>query len=684
MVIKNIKNIKNIAYLICFLYGHLNAKITFTDISSTLDIRPTGSYVFSTPNIRHINGTILAPSPKNLQGSNVFYENGIYTNGDFEINLSGTYDTTNSYSFLLIGPNAHFNCFNYGVINERLFISGVGCRIEGSPSFRTPNAITLNNGSTSAIFSLQKDLDTNIILNGGDIQLDSDLRIAHDIKITGSGSIHFNFHNLELGPNDLVWTDTIIMFDAQNLVLGAKSNVRGQWKFQNNARMIGNNHTLDLTNGGSLFIAPNTTLQLFNMTLKGLGTGFIIFENSTSRLELINAIIDIDRNISMTQGNVYVSGNSTIITHDTFLTFDKTASLSVNSCTLFYDTLSYNDQNNIQFTNETNNFASINGGSVKKVRALRVGDFTIWTNTILDRSLIISPLKKLCIQNDTTIDGDGFAYEFALNPTQDIFILSAGKKAYFQNILMKDFPLNHIDIGNGASIIFGNNSTLDIGASGHVTTTWYFDGNTVLNGNNNIIDFSSDGHIVLQPGAQLWVNNITFRNIKGNDSWGSIVCMDNNCTISLGNVTWIQDADYSLTQGNFYVVGYWDLQGTSTFNYASNKQSLITSFGTLEIDKDFTFHYMPSSNNRDLIAMENSNAILNLNGGTLSSTTTGIRLTKGTLMVPDLGILYSHGAVAQSEAIAFGNNNFADDLTIRIEGNLQLAAGRLVYDNVEQ
>jgi hypothetical protein len=125
------------------------------------------------------------------------------------------------------------------------------------------------------------------------------------------------------------------------------------------------------------------------------------------------------------------------------------------------------------------------------------------------------------------------------------------------------------------------------------------------------------------------------------------------------------------------------MQGTSTFMYATNKQSLITSFGTLEIDKDFTFHYMPSSDDRDLIAMESSDAIMNLNGGTLSSTTTGIRLTKGTLMIPELGNLYNEGAISQSEAICFGNDIPADDLTIRIEGNLQLLAGRLMYENAD-
>jgi hypothetical protein len=69
--------------------------------------------------------------------------------------------------------------------------------------------------------------------------------------------------------------------------------------------------------------------------------------------------------------------------------------------------------------------------------------------------------------------------------------------------------------------------------------------------------------------------------------------------------------------------------------------------------------------------------------GAFDTTTTGICLTKGTLMIPELGNLYNQGAISQSEAICFGNDNPADDLTIRIEGNLQLLAGRLMYENAE-
>lgn len=626
-------------------------------------------------------------APYSAQGD-YYFQNGIYSDGIYEMIYTGTYSSLPpagrlGCEFLMAGGgSANFTV--QAPMRERICVTGSGNNLKGQPLFVATNAVTLANPSADLTINIQSELNKSIIMNGGTIILDADLPLKDDVKLTGSGMINFNQHNLVFGTAELVWTDTVLMLNAENIELNAACSVRTQWHFKNDAHIVGNNFLLDLTNGGSLFIKPNTTLRMSNLTLKGLGSGSIIFEDKTSQLELFGVIIDIDKNVTFTLGNVYISGDSTVITRDKFLTFDATSSLTVDRSTLLYDTLSYNDQNNVQFTSLTSNYASLNGGSVKKVRALPVGDFIVSADTILDRSLIVSPLKKLRIEDNATIDGAGFAYQFALEPGEDIFFVSAGKKAQFQNILMQDVPTEYVSLGAASQLVFGPNATVALGASGTLTNTWYFSGKTVLNGNNNILDFGTNGHLVLRPGSSILLNNITLRSIKGNDAWGSIICMDNKCTVSFGNVTWVQDADYSFTQGKFTVNGYWDLQGTSTFNYATNKQSLITSFGTLEIDKDFTFHYMPSSDNRDLIAMESSDAIMNLNGGTLSSTTTGIRLTKGTLMVPELGTLYSHGAVAQSEAITFGNNNLADDLTVRIEGNLQLVAGRWLYDNVEQ
>ena len=60
-----------------------------------------------------------------------------------------------------------------------------------------------------------------------------------------------------------------------------------------------------------------------------------------------------------------------------------------------------------------------------------------------------------------------------------------------------------------------------------------------------------------------------------------------------------------------------------------------------------------------------------------------MQLTKGTLVVKDKCTLYSEAGIAE-EAVVFGNNAEADDLTVEVlaGGVLDLTNGFLKYNNV--
>jgi hypothetical protein len=162
--------------------------------------------------------------------------------------------------------------------------------------------------------------------------------------------------------------------------------------------------------------------------------------------------------------------------------------------------------------------------------------------------------------------------------------------------------------------------------------------------------------------------------------------MDNNCTLTLGNVTWVQDDTFTLSNSHFEVLGAWALVGTSTFAYTSGRASTITSFGNLYLDAGMTFSYAPlHSANRDLIVMENSDALLTVNNATLASTTTGMRLTKGTIDIEGTCWTINDGAVAASEGIALGDGDPAHDVIINFGSSATLNAqsGVFVYHNQE-
>jgi len=656
-------------------------KVIFTDLTSTIDVKETGTIeILNSDFVGNVDGIIQVVRPENISPTSekIFFRRGIYTDSEFSIILTATYDATASYSIQLNGGDASFDVISPGVISERVLVSNTGSRMEGQPSFRTPNTIMLTSDIT---FDLISELNSSVDLGGGTILLGGDLSLSDGVKFNGEGEVQHRSFNLILGQEDLLWTDTIRFRNATNLDLGSDNIIRGMWSFFGDAHIVGNNFGINLTNGGVLLVGSNTTVRMSNLILTGLGSGSIIFTDSSSQLELYNVIFDMDDFVSFTNGGICVTGETIIVTRNNLLTFDMAASLTVDRASIVYDNLTFNDNNNIRFASLANNLTFTNGGIIRNINGIRVGDHLTSENKKLDREFIVSPLRRLFFDSNSTINGDGFFYQFARDPGMPIIIIEDGFKGIFENILMKDFPVENVTIGDGSQLFFGHNTSIELGENGVLTDSWQFEGKVILNGSGKTLIFGNNGRLVLRPGSSLLLDNIVIKGINAN----SLICLDDRCTVSFGNVLWKQDEDYSFTQGCFEVTGLWEIQGTSTFEYRSTCTSTITQFGTMNIDKNSTFHYEPPIPNRDLIAMVDEFSLIHLSGGDLSSSTTGLRLTKGTLFVSELCELRNNGAVAESEGFSFGNGTPADDLNVRIDAaaTLELKSGILVYDNEE-
>lgn len=308
-----------IGLLITLFVDSVQARLSFADATSGIEINTTGTlFVNSGNRMDHITGILKLASPENVTGGKLFLDDCVYTDGNFEIKISATYDPSGTYTILLNGDGSRFNMQTPGKMSEKIEVRGIGNTIESYPIFRNSSAINVKSQLTASIAG---ELNSNIVLDGRDLLLGSNLSLFDDIKITGSGTINFQGYNLSTGQKDLVWTDTLTLIEAQNLELGGKSLVRGQWKFQNDAHIVGNNYTLDVANGGEIRIRRNTTLRMSNLILAGLGSGKIIFEDYTAALELYNVVIDMDDNYTFTDGTISAQGPVTIITRDKHMQF---------------------------------------------------------------------------------------------------------------------------------------------------------------------------------------------------------------------------------------------------------------------------------------------------------------------------------------------------------------------------
>ena len=126
-----------------------------------------------------------------------------------------------------------------------------------------------------------------------------------------------------------------------------------------------------------------------------------------------------------------------------------------------------------------------------------------------------------------------------------------------------------------------------------------------------------------------------------------------NSVLALENTTIFLDGDYSFTQGYLYIHHDVKICGTSNFNYLSTQSCYIDQFSKLYFDFDTTFNYAITAESfRELIHMTDNTSKLHLNGCSLYSTSTGMKLTSGQVFFDNLVTLSSGGQTVE-EAMLF-------------------------------
>ena len=211
--------------------------------------------------------------------------------------------------------------------------------------------------------------------------------------------------------------------------------------------------------------------------------------------------------------------------------------------------------------------------------------------------------------------------------------------------------------------------------------TLIFKGNCALIGVGNCLTLDSTTTVAVDINSTLLVKDIIIKGV--NDT--KIQCLDSSSTITYQDAELVLDGDYTFTKGHFDVVKDLHVVGDGyIFAYQSDQVSTISGCGRMILDQGVTFSYDPPTTNRDLIKLVNSTAELMLNGATLHSTTTGMRLTKGTLVIYGRSYVSSEATV-EAEAISFGDGvSAANNLDIQWlpAANFEVLQGHVVYNNV--
>lgn len=283
------------------------------------------------------------------------------------------------------------------------------------------------------------------------------------------------------------------------------------------------------------------------------------------------------------------------------------------------------------------------------------------------------------VLTNVTLNGGTAVLDNDLHITQDNIIVGPGSVELGDNSLYlgsqdKTWPGSVSWDGDVGRIHLNSNLSL--------LGTWTCNGTCIINGHGNTLDLSSVGALVVAAGAELTLKNMRIKGVSGNN----IRCMDDLGRIHLYDVAWVQDGNFSFTQGSISFEHQVDFSGTYTFAYESGQTSTIqnssrwaiTDGMRLEIGRKEAINYL------EPIYFDDRTSILKLNNCTFAITESGIRLTKGTFAVSH-DVMLEVNSTSSSTGLIFGDGTDEEDINVNIYPGaaLHCLKGHLVVEEAD-
>ncbi len=208
--------------------------------------------------------------------------------------------------------------------------------------------------------------------------------------------------------------------------------------------------------------------------------------------------------------------------------------------------------------------------------------------------------------------------------------------------------------GNNYSILLNND--LEIAPKDDYGQTYsaslIFLSDTIINGNGKSLILTDSSQLIVDSNV-----TVTFQNLKlifhYNSESEPPIKMYCDAGVCLKNCEVILGSKFCFVGGNLFIAGKTGIKGPYEFQYSSTHDCYILPNATLILGKgdgkedtvgddtefDTIFTYSPLSPNRDLINLCNKKSKIDVQGCTLQTTFTGMRLTKGILNFHDTSIM---------------------------------------------
>jgi len=448
--------------------------------------------------------------------------------------------------------------------------------------------------------------------------------------------------NFETANTPVLWQN------APNIVLSSNTTLSNTWYFSGTNKLNGNCHILDLSSNGNLILQPGAKLYINDIHIRGLGDSYnkgrIVFMDDNSQLWFCNASVELVNNITTTIGGIYVNGPTTWILKEHNWRFDQTASLTVDGVTLWKDPAGIVNYGDVKFGagNEANYLSLIESGTIKALANLDT--LSSDTTYLLSISPLMFDYHYVFAPGSSTIGSriTWFKKGFTLPAGATVFI--EDPIFIFGPIILNNTGILHLDNNiylssdftfTSGGIISGNGFALNL--DGNITLTddniLTFSTDTILDGHGHKFIFGNNAQLLIDSNVTLTIRNMTFKNTFSAISKMAIRCLDWYGKLVLENVKFEFNDDFEFNMGQLFINNDVIITGTSKFIYTSVLHSYICQHSCLYFDYGTTFFYAPATTDKNLIVMIDNTSDLYLNGATLQTTHTGLRLTKGSLFL---------------------------------------------------
>ena len=163
-------------------------------------------------------------------------------------------------------------------------------------------------------------------------------------------------------------------------------------------------------------------------------------------------------------------------------------------------------------------------------------------------------------------------------------------------------------------------------------------GRIVIDGNGHKLLLGNSAQLFVDTDATLTLRNLVLQNTQNNPGNPAVQCASFGSKLCLDDVELALADDFYFNRGQLFINNDVVVTGTSAFVYRSTNPSNILADSTFYFNPGTTFDFRPSTTGtpdllaKDLLILQDATSQLYMNGCSLKTTMTGMRLIKGQII----------------------------------------------------